>query len=314
MSSDSSTVSPTPPGPYRNPQIGDTIIRTSDQAELHIYGVIVAAASPIFAEMLSLPQPAAKPPGCKPTVDVSESSAVWDILVPLCYAPGHRSAVDDLDDLASVRAVLDAGVKYEMTVAMEWARHVLLLPGFAKERPFGVYALGCKYKLSDVARVAARNTLRCSIYLDYTEELELPPFRAFHRLLEYRKACGAAASGLLTSSINRDRYSRSKELGYLRDETCISRESRCPSVTNPFSGRSSRPAFVDYLKALHDRFEYLPDPDLACSGPLFETAIGSSSGCSSCALSISRELPKISQALRADLERVIKEVVLELEE
>ncbi|KAI0752893.1 hypothetical protein C8Q80DRAFT_483719 [Daedaleopsis nitida] len=44
-------------------------------------------------------------------------------------------------------------------------------------------------------RLAALHTLRMPIFFEYVDELELISVRQYHRLCEYRKACGVAALG-----------------------------------------------------------------------------------------------------------------------
>ncbi|CDO74333.1 hypothetical protein BN946_scf184850.g5 [Trametes cinnabarina] len=101
------------------PDTAHYVIRTSDDVELHVYRAIIGVASSVFSDMLSLPQPAptaTSDTGVKPTIEVAESSAVWETLIMLCYAP-RPPAPGDFADLDTVRAILDAGVKYEMQIA-----------------------------------------------------------------------------------------------------------------------------------------------------------------------------------------------------
>ncbi|OSD00630.1 hypothetical protein PYCCODRAFT_1414007 [Trametes coccinea BRFM310] len=170
---------------YRNPRIGDLILRTSDGVELHVYRAIVAASASVFEDMFSIPQPPSTPDG-KPTIDVAESSTVWETLIMLSYAP-RQGIADDFADLGAAHAILEAGKKYNMPAATVCASTALVLPHFVEEQPYSVYALGCAYKLPEVARVAARHILRFPIYSDHSKELDLIPLRAYHRLSDYRR-------------------------------------------------------------------------------------------------------------------------------
>ncbi|KAI0357906.1 hypothetical protein OH77DRAFT_1422043 [Trametes cingulata] len=197
MTSVASPLLAAPGALYRNPRMGDLVIRTSDGIEFHVYQAIISAASPLFLDMFTLPQPPSPPaPAGKPSVDVAEDSSVWSTLIMLCYAP-RPPVPDDFADLDAARALLDAAVKYEMAVAVEFARMGLLLGKFVEEQPFSVYALGCAYKLPDVARAAARRTLRFPIYFEHTKELDLVPLRVYHRLSEYRRKCGVFSRELV---------------------------------------------------------------------------------------------------------------------
>ncbi|EIW53676.1 uncharacterized protein TRAVEDRAFT_23933 [Trametes versicolor FP-101664 SS1] len=260
---------------YRNPRVGDLIIRTADEVDFHVYKAIIAAASIVFADMLSIPQPSPATTGDsdKPAVDVAERSVVWEILIMLCYAP-RPPTPEDFEDLDAVRAILDAGVKYRMDVAVEYARLGLLLPRFVKEKPFVVYALGCAYKLPDVTRAAARHSLRFPIYFEYSKELDLLSPRAFHHLFEYRRECGAVAQMIVARRVQAERY----------------------------------------FQELRTKLEFLPDASLALSEPLLQTMIDVASDCSKCFSTVHSRVAEFSKLLYAVIEDAISHVELVVDE
>ncbi|OJT08617.1 hypothetical protein TRAPUB_466 [Trametes pubescens] len=265
---------------YRNPRVGDLIIRTTDEVDFHFYKAIIAAASIVFVDMLSSPQPepASTCDSYKPSVDVAESSVVWETLLMLCYAP-QPPTPEAFEDLAAVRAVLAAGVKYRMALAVDYARLVLLLPKFIEEKPFAVYALGCTYKLPDVTRTAARCSLRFQIYFEYSEELEILPPRASHHLSEYRRKCGAYAQ-ILVARTHSNYYSRPgggplSRLGqeyhlpfesqHCSERSCISNSHSLSNYTGPCRRRITAEL---YFQDLRTKLEFLPDARLTLSKPL----------------------------------------------
>lgn len=305
---------------YRNPRVGDLIIRTTDEVDFHVYKAIIAAASIVFADMLSIPQPS---PGAttgdsyKPAVEVAESSVVWETLIMLCYAP-QPPTPEAFEDLAAVRAVLAAGVKYQMAVAVDYARLVLLLPKFMEEKPFAVYALGCAYKLPDVARTAARCSLRHPIYFEYSEELDILPPRASHHLSEYRRKCGASAQMLVTkthsdySSHRPGGVSRSGQTYHVpfefhqcTERSCISNYSSPSSYTGPCRRRITAEL---YFQDLRTKLEFLPDARLALSKPLLQAMIDAATTCITCVNTIHTRVASFSEALYAAIEDVISKV------
>ncbi|KAL1939053.1 hypothetical protein VTO73DRAFT_10313 [Trametes versicolor] len=322
---------------YRNPRVGDLIIRTADEVDFHVYKAIIAAASVVFTDMLSIPQPSPATTGDsdKPSVDVAESSVVWETLIMLCYAP-RPPTPEDFEDLDAVRAILDAGVKYRMDVAVEYARLGLLLPRFVKEKPFVVYALGCAYKLPDVTRAAARHSLRFPIYFEYSKELDLLSPRAFHHLFEYRRECGAVAqmivarvhsdsSSLLPATRAPTRHQASYSPKRLPD--CVPFEHRgCSekaciahsgSTTNTFTARATFKKRVQaerYFQELRTKLEFLPDASLALSEPLLQTMIDVASDCSTCFSTVHSRVAEFSKLLYAAIEDAISHAELVVDE
>lgn len=322
---------------YRNPRVGDLIIRTTaDEVDFHVYKAIIAAASVVFTDMLSIPQPSPATTGDsdKPSVDVAESSVVWETLIMLCYAP-RPPTPEDFEDLDAVRAILDAGVKYRMDVAVEYARLGLLLPRFVEEKPFVVYALGCAYKLPDVTRAAARHSLRLPIYFEYSKELDLLSPRAYHHLFDYRRECGAVAQ-MLVANVHSDPHSllpatrapTRQQASYCpkRLPVCVPFENRDCSEkqciansgstrnTAGYSGRyfHKRVKAERYFQELRTKLEFLPDASLALSEPLLQTMIEITSDCSTCFSTVHKRVAQFSKALYAAIEDAISHVSFKL--
>ncbi|KAL7284526.1 hypothetical protein ACG7TL_001817 [Trametes sanguinea] len=284
---------------YRNPRIGDLILRTSDGVELHVYRAIVAASASVFEDMFSIPQPPSTPDG-KPTIDVAESSTVWETLIMLCYAP-RQGIADDFADLGAARAILEAGKKYNMPAATVCASTALVLPHFVEEQPYSVYALGCAYKLPEVARVAARHTLRFPIYFDHSKELDLIPLRAYHRLSDYRRRCGEACRAHLGDRLKNfknymDFYGYIKTRDFSFQPFCTQRSCPCNGSANFRAlGLDVAKPFLRYLETLYAQLEYLPDSDLARSMALKLTA--PTATCIECARTFQQEVSRASGAV-----------------
>ncbi|KAI9069768.1 hypothetical protein FKP32DRAFT_1640477 [Trametes sanguinea] len=271
MSAANSTLAPSAISTlYRNPRIGDLTLRTSDGVELHVYRAIVAASIPVFEDMFSIPQPPSASSE-KPTIDVAESSEVWETLIMLCYAP-RPPTVDDFADLDAIRAILDAGVKYAMAVATEYASTALMFPALVAKQPYSVYAVGCAYRLTEVSRVAARQTLTATIYFEYSKELDLIPLRAYHRLSEYRRRCGDAIRAQIQAN---------------------------QIIATPF---------LPYVESIYSQAVYLPDPNLARSKVLTAKVIQSVSVCPYCPEIIHGVCSKASEALYKWLEEAVTQV------
>ncbi|KAM5536665.1 hypothetical protein V8D89_009760, partial [Ganoderma adspersum] len=125
------------PAPFNQPS-ADITLRTPDLVDFHVHSQILSQASPIFADMLSLPQPSS-PSATRPLVDVSEDSKTLENLMRLCY-PIAKPKVAELADLASL---LEAAAKYEMVGPPALVNPDLL--DFAAQDPFKVWAIACRF-------------------------------------------------------------------------------------------------------------------------------------------------------------------------
>ncbi|KZT50324.1 hypothetical protein CALCODRAFT_504835 [Calocera cornea HHB12733] len=177
----------------------DLILRTSDGVDLRVFSAILAEASPFFADLLSLPQPAA----CSSTPDQAQTPAIIDItemadvmepLLGFVY-PRPDPAIEKLDDL---RPVLGAAFKYDFTAALTSLRKLLVSPDFLAKEPTRVYAIACMYELEEEAKLASSHTLKLGL-LEGALPVELKYITAYdyHRLLQLHKERREKACELL---------------------------------------------------------------------------------------------------------------------
>ncbi|KAI0688118.1 hypothetical protein C8T65DRAFT_746778 [Cerioporus squamosus] len=121
------------PPPFNQPT-ADITLRTPDRVDFHVHTPILSQASPVFADMFSLPQPPAETLGTgsiprRPVVD---------------------KRLGELDDIVPV---LQAATKYEMEWPVSLLRNDLL--EVAPKSPLKVWAVACQTGLEDVAHKAA---------------------------------------------------------------------------------------------------------------------------------------------------------------
>ncbi|EIW79748.1 hypothetical protein CONPUDRAFT_33035, partial [Coniophora puteana RWD-64-598 SS2] len=171
----------------------DFILRTSDDVDFRVFKAVLSLASPVFKDMLSLPQPTlASSPTETPVVPISETSTVLEPLLLICYP----SMPPVLETLQGVRALLEIASKYDIACAVQYATTHLTLPHFLEANPVSVYCIAACYGIESVARAAARQTLNIASLgrpSAYVEEMELVPAPTYHRLLDYHYRCGQAA-------------------------------------------------------------------------------------------------------------------------
>ena len=132
----------------------DLILRSCDGVDFHVYKNIMALASPVFQDMLSLPTALSSshtetPEHPTPVVDMTEKSVVLDHLLRLCYPILPPKVLS----LPHIEEVLVAAIKYDMCLPVATLK--VSLRDFQDVEPHQVFAVACRLKLDDVAQQAA---------------------------------------------------------------------------------------------------------------------------------------------------------------
>lgn len=178
----------------------DLVIRTSDGIEFGVFRVILQLCSHFFEDMIETPQPSnadrSKIFPRVPIVDVTEDSLTIKRLLKFCY-PGASPHLETFDDVLSI---LEVAHKYDMPEILDQVSSVLLSTRFLEKEPVRVFAIAARYKLEELARISARQTLRYPLLRNplsengWVPELRFISTIMYHSLLNYHKRCGEAAS------------------------------------------------------------------------------------------------------------------------
>nr|VWO95481.1 AAA domain-containing protein [Ganoderma boninense] len=144
------------PHPF-NQASADITLRTSDRVDFHVHSQILSQASPMFADMLSLPQPSSASQdtnAVRPVIDVAEDSKTLGRLLRLCY-PIKKESLDMLDDVVPV---FQAAMKYDM----EWPVSTLTadLVSNAPRSPLRTWAVASRCGMEDLAQKAVESILK----------------------------------------------------------------------------------------------------------------------------------------------------------
>ncbi|TDL26729.1 hypothetical protein BD410DRAFT_836559 [Rickenella mellea] len=176
---------------------GDLILRTADAVQYHVWSKILTVASPFFRDLFNLPQP--KGPGGIPIVDVSEDSPVIVALLRIIY-PMYSQPLTDIE---LIRNVLGAALKYDIGVAVRELCGLLATRHSSNGMDaLRTYAISCRYKLAEEARIAAKASLQFPITETYAEELEHIPAGDYFRLLQYHHLAFSAIKGLVNGNLS----------------------------------------------------------------------------------------------------------------
>ncbi|KAF8076833.1 hypothetical protein FPV67DRAFT_434885 [Lyophyllum atratum] len=164
-----------------------------DPTEFRVHRCILAAASPFFYDMFTLPQsPTAD--HLLPIIPVSETRKVLGTLLEFLY-PIENPCLDSLDDLVPI---LEAAVKYDVVGVISALRKFLISPQFVEAQPTRVYAIACRFDLEEEAKLASKYTLGVHI-LDapLSEDLKFITAYSYHRLLDLHRRRTQAAVDML---------------------------------------------------------------------------------------------------------------------
>jgi len=175
----------------------DLILRSNDDVDFRVHCCVLAAASPFFRVMFTLPQPKAYPSSDStsfPIVPVSELHQTLDPLLRLIY-PVADPPMSTLDD---INPVLAAAYKYDFPSVISTLRKLLIGPHFLESSPTRVFAIASRYDLEPEAQVASKYTLNINI-LDcpLSDDLKHITAHSYHRLLELHRRRAEAAQALL---------------------------------------------------------------------------------------------------------------------
>ncbi|KAI0089217.1 hypothetical protein BDY19DRAFT_985173 [Irpex rosettiformis] len=174
----------------------DLVLRsgTLPATDFRVHRCILSTSSPFFEDMFSLPQPHASDDSGPPVVEVSESADILEKLLRFIY-PRSNPILNTIEDVV---AVLEAASKYDVMVAIDALRSMLISPAFVKQDPLRIYAIACRFDLEEEAKIASRYTLSVNV-LDspFSEDLKHITAFQYHQLLNLHKKRAAAAQELL---------------------------------------------------------------------------------------------------------------------
>ncbi|KAL4062574.1 hypothetical protein V8B97DRAFT_2023156 [Scleroderma yunnanense] len=186
-----------------NRSSADVILRTADNVDFRFYKLLLSLASPFFANMFALPQPAPLDSTADetkyglPVIPVSEKSVVMRKLLSFC-SPIYDIDIPTLENLDIVMSVLDAADKYDMKQVGKFIVSLITAPHFLEKEPMRVFAIACRYRAKEETTIAARYMLRFAVWEPtYVAELDFISGSDYQRLVKYHASCGETMTQLV---------------------------------------------------------------------------------------------------------------------
>lgn len=300
--------------PFDDATNTDVIIRTSDAVDFYVDKFILSKASAFFRVIFTLPQgPNAPDQGTvetgKPVVEVTEPSAVWEQLMRVCYAATAFAPPEGID---YIWPLIEAARKYQMDGVRSVVSQALLSADALENHTMRVYTLACAYELEDVARMAAKYTLRLPLHsITYVPEMRCATAGAYQRLLDYHRECGRVArTFIMDKSCLMEGWARD-----LHDCVffCCGRCAGDPTCyVSP--GRSFVRAYlIAYMKRSADALEIRPYPPCVAEFSILAPVVRETSSCTTCSPSVIADMARFAKAFGDEIERRISMVRLIVE-
>lgn len=176
------------------------LLSRNPPTEFHVHSTILAAASPFFHDMLTLPQPPSDPNSLKkskPVIPVTESTDTLASILHFVY-PLPDPELASLDELPPL---LDAAIKYDFTSVIFTLRRLLVSHSNLRISPIQVYAIASRFDLEEEAQIASSYTLGHSV-LDgpLCEDLKYISAWQYHRLLDLHRTRSKRAQEIIDSA------------------------------------------------------------------------------------------------------------------
>ncbi|KZV70875.1 hypothetical protein PENSPDRAFT_431530 [Peniophora sp. CONT] len=324
----------------------DIILRTSTSinqrgafTDFRVHRLILAKASPVFADMFSLPPSPRSSTSVHSTdeskggitvVMMPENLTTLYFLLCFCYH-AFGASFPALSSVQNVKLALHLSDKFQITGLRDLALEAL--PALAKSSPEQSFALAWMYKIPDLALLAARQSLMQPLSkasLKYPEFADIPG-TAILELFHFQRECidrvQEAASNLgwllpdafpmQWRSEGGDPVIRAASCQY---PYCHQHERRIqipPPGARAVYHWKILPWMKTYLQEAHNRLQTCPRGEAADEYSVWRGALEElsrapkESACSSCLRSAFDVLPKLAKLLSERVEEVVMDVTLD---
>lgn len=240
-----STEPPNPQGtqaqaPFDDPR-ADLILQSSDQVHFRVFKIVLSLASPIFADMFSIPSPPSPNPRHGDNIRVvplTEDSEALNLSLRHIYPV----QTPDVVPLRHASILAEFARKYQVDALGRFITRSLTEN--VEHDPVGVYVIAVTYGYRGIGAKAARSCLTLPFSCLHSPHLQGATAVLFGELLRYHVACGEAASNVASerawfSSLNQRNKFISTRKGYCQScstQDFISGVPNRPSIPTTSNG------------------------------------------------------------------------------
>jgi len=177
------------PAPFNDAR-ADLILQSNDEVPVHfrISKFILSIASPVFADMLSIPLPTSQKTHEIQVVSLPEDSETLDLSLRHLYPVRSPEVVE----LRQTLILAEFAHKYQVDALEQDITRYLM--DAIKRDPVGVYAIANKFGYKGIGESAALSSLNLQFSQLKSQHVQYAP--AELELLRYHAACGRAASAV----------------------------------------------------------------------------------------------------------------------
>ncbi|KAH7921188.1 hypothetical protein BV22DRAFT_1198393 [Leucogyrophana mollusca] len=305
--------------PFDSPA-ADIILRSSDGVDFRVSKLLLSMVSPVFSDMLAMPQPqVAKENDFKdglPVVLLAETESILEKVLLICY-PSYLGGVGKLVDLDEWELVTEAAGKYQMEAAVQHILAELEKSSFVKSDPLRVFALAVRFQAAQTARTAARNSLPLNPLSvgQYPDILGLRKISGadLYHLLKYQSACGEAASDAMKAwhlqNISTSLWVWSREKASFDFDFPV--DPCCTRAT--LFGVQSAAWWTKYAKETYYALKEQPTRETVQNADLTTKALRQAGKCSRCSREAALDMARFTAHMADLVDQAVSKIVLELE-
>jgi hypothetical protein len=291
----------------------DLILQSSDKVHFRVFKVILSLASPIFADMFSIPlPPSQKPYDQVHVVPLSEHSTALDVVLRHLYPVPTRKA----DSLHIAGILAEFARKYQVE-ALDEVITVYFTDSIERD-PVGVYAIAAAYGYNSVGANAARSCLNLPFSGLHSPYLRFATAEHTSELDKYHVACGEAASALALSDrtwLSSSFYDDGRfipQLGVARMGNCGCYVQDIITPTSDDDGsltrRSGPPWLWNYLYRSALILAHHPTAEAIA----MDNSALKNNNCRSCTITMRTRILEISVGLKKEIKSAVERVSLSL--
>lgn len=210
----------------------ELILRSYDGVDLAAHKFVLQLSSPVFRDMLSLPQPSTcdeDTTTChRAIIPMSEDAHSLRLMLCFCY-PRTICPEPDLLAIQDIKRAAALAQKYDIGLMRDAAEKALVR--LANGRPDIAYAIAWRYEYPTALRIAARRSLEPFMASPDAQEWDEVPASSVFKLLRYQNSVPAALEDLLHVRFDTGYYHSTVTMSWIDPDIFRANDHRRPKIS-----------------------------------------------------------------------------------